>query len=42
MALRELLTSSQREDLEAVPLDRAGLIEHASPMTRASTLGTWK
>jgi hypothetical protein len=28
MALRELLSSSQREALEAVPLDRAGLIEH--------------
>ena len=28
MALRELLSSSQREAFEAVPLDRAGLIEH--------------
>ncbi len=28
MALRELLTSSQREALEAVPLDRPGLLEH--------------
>ena len=28
MALRELLSSSQLEALEAVPLDRAGLIEH--------------
>jgi TnpA family transposase len=28
MALRELLSSSQREALEAIPLDRAGLIEH--------------
>jgi hypothetical protein len=28
MALRELLSYSQREALEAVPLDRAGLIEH--------------
>ena len=28
MAVRELLSSSQREALEAVPLDRAGLIEH--------------
>ena len=28
MALRELLSSSQRETLGAVPLDRAGLIEH--------------
>ena len=28
MALRDLLSSSQREALEAVPLDRAGLIEH--------------
>lgn len=28
MALRELLTSSQREARETVPLDRAGLVEH--------------
>jgi TnpA family transposase len=28
MALRELLSASQREAFEAVPLDRAGLIEH--------------
>ena len=28
MALRELLSSSQREALEAIPVDRAGLIEH--------------
>ena len=28
MALRELLSSSQREALEAIPLDRAGLIEN--------------
>ena len=28
MALRELLSSSQRDALEAIPLDRAGLIEH--------------
>ena len=28
MALRELLSSSQREELEAIPVDRAGLIEH--------------
>jgi hypothetical protein len=28
MALRELLSSSQREALETIPLDRAGLIEH--------------
>ncbi len=28
MALRELLSYSQREALEAVPLDRTGLIEH--------------
>lgn len=28
MALRELLSSSQREAFEAIPLDRAGLIEH--------------
>ena len=28
MALRELLSSSQREALEAIPLDRAGLTEH--------------
>ncbi len=28
MALRELLSSLQREALEAVPIDRAGLIEH--------------
>ncbi len=28
MALRELLSSSQREAFEAVPRDRAGLIEH--------------
>ena len=28
MALRELLSSSQREALEVVPIDRAGLIEH--------------
>jgi len=28
MALRELLSSLQRDALEAIPLDRAGLIEH--------------
>jgi TnpA family transposase len=28
MALRELLSSPQREALEAIPVDRAGLIEH--------------
>jgi hypothetical protein len=28
MALRELLSSSQREAIEAIPVDRAGLIEH--------------
>jgi hypothetical protein len=28
MALRELLSSSQREALEAIPVDRAGLIEY--------------
>jgi hypothetical protein len=28
MALRELLSSSQREALEVIPVDRAGLIEH--------------
>ena len=28
MALRELLSSSQREALEAIPVDRAGLIVH--------------
>jgi TnpA family transposase len=28
MALRELLSSSQREVFEAIPLERAGLIEH--------------
>ena len=28
MALRELFSTSQREALEAVPVDRAGLIEH--------------
>jgi TnpA family transposase len=28
MALRELLSSSQREALEAIPVDRTGLIEH--------------
>jgi TnpA family transposase len=28
MALRELLSSSQREALEAIPVDRAALIEH--------------
>jgi len=28
MALRELLSSSQREALEAIPVDHAGLIEH--------------
>ena len=28
MALRELLSSSQREALEAIPLDRADLIKH--------------
>ena len=28
MALREFLSSSQREVLEAIPVDRAGLIEH--------------
>lgn len=28
MALREFLSSSQRDALEAIPLDRAGLIEH--------------
>ena len=28
MALRELLSSAQREAFEAVPLDRAALIEH--------------
>jgi TnpA family transposase len=28
MALRELLSSSQREAIEAIPVDRARLIEH--------------
>jgi TnpA family transposase len=28
MALRELLSSSQREAIEAIPVDRASLIEH--------------
>ena len=28
MALRELLSSSQREAIEAIPVDRAGLIQH--------------
>ena len=28
MALREILSSSQREVLDAIPVDRAGLIEH--------------
>src|SRR5260221_11057984 len=28
MALRELLSSSQREAIEAIPVDRVGLIEH--------------
>jgi hypothetical protein len=31
MALRELLSSSQREAIEAIPVDRAGLIEHYVP-----------
>jgi hypothetical protein len=28
MALRELLSSSQREAIDAIPVNRAGLIEH--------------
>jgi TnpA family transposase len=28
MALRELLSSSQREAIDAIPVDRAGLIKH--------------
>ena len=28
MTLRELLSSSQREAIDAIPVDRAGLIEH--------------